>query len=407
MDEKLTTLQRTKRMLHYGCHDVTEKDIMRVMEALRAELITTGPIARQFEEEFASYVGAKHAIAVCNGTAALHLAMLVAGIGEGDRIVTSPNTFLASANCGLYVGATPDFVDIDHRTYNLCPRTLQQQWQSDIRAVVPVHYAGGSADMPAIYEIAKSNGAVVIEDACHAVGGQIEHDGMRYRIGGHPFADMSVFSFHPVKTMTSGEGGMLVTDNDDYANQARLLRTHGMIRDPNECVGLGYDDYDERGPWYYEMQSLGFNFRITDFQCALGLSQLERLDIIVDRRREIVSRYNEAFTNHEHVITPSLRNEAESQLTSWHLYTIRVDFDDVEKTRTQVMMELRERNVGTQALYIPVHLQPYYRKRFGYSAGKCPNAELYYQQTLSLPLYPTMHDEDVEAVIQAVREVIQ
>ena len=393
-------------MIPYGKQSIDEHDIAAVVDALRSDWLTTGPKVDEFERQFADYVGAKHAVAVNNGTSALHLAMLVAGIGPGDRVVTSPNTFLASANCAAFVGATPDFSDIDPRTYNLCPKTLAKSWQPDTRAVVAVDYAGQSCDMPTIAEVARSRDALVIEDACHAVGGQFHHEKKLWRVGGHPWADITTFSFHPVKTMTTGEGGMLVTDRDDFAANARVLRHHGMVRDPDACVGLGLPAYDEHGPWYYEMPQLGYNFRITDFQCALGLSQLNRLDEFARRRREIVARYNAAFADIEHVSTPKLRQEEDAGCISWHLYTLRFDFATIGQTRTQVMRKLRDVQIGTQVLYIPVHLQPWYRRTYGYGPGKCPVAEKYYEQTLSIPLYPGMLEADVDRVISAVTSVV-
>jgi UDP-4-amino-4,6-dideoxy-N-acetyl-beta-L-altrosamine transaminase len=389
-------------MLPYGRQQITEDDIQSVVDVLRSDWITDGPVTQAFEQAFAEHVGAKYAVAVCNATAALHLAMRVANIGAGDRVVTSPNTFLASANCAAFVGATPDFSDIDARTYNLCPVTLAESWQADIRAVVPVHYAGGPADMQSIYELARERGAVVIEDACHAVGGSVCIDGELQKIGGHRCADMTTFSFHPVKTMTSGEGGMLVTDNIHYAHRARQLRSHGIVRALEETVGLGMSDYDERGQWYYEMQDLGYNMRITDFQSALGLSQLGRLESSLKRRREIVHCYNRAFCDSEHLTIPALDDDRLVDDTSWHLYTVLIDFSVIGLDRTQVMQALRDRGVATQVLYIPVYLQPYYRKSYGYGQGKCPNAEHYYQQTLSLPLYPGMSDADVQHVIDSL-----
>ncbi len=389
-------------MLYYGRQSVTEEDIQWVSASLRGDLITTGPVAEQFEEAFAEYVGARHAIAVCNGTAALHLAMLVAEIGQGDRVVTSPNTFLASANAAAFVGATPDFVDVDPLTYNLCPKSLAESWQPDTKAVVAVHYAGGSADMKSICQIAKAKGAVVIEDACHAVGGAIEADGTFYKIGGHPWADLTTFSFHPVKNFTTGEGGMLVTQNEEYARLARQLRTHGITRDSNQYVGLGSTELDPSGSWYYEMHHLGYNYRITDFQCALGLSQLRRLDQMLHRRREIVSAYNQAFSNHPRIRIPALRNENERSVTAWHLYTIQVDFDALGVSRIEWMNQLAAAGIQAHVMYIPVHLQPWYRQQYGYSAGKCPNAERFYQYAICLPLYPSLSDEEVQFVISNV-----
>ena len=252
--------------------------------------------------------------------------------------------------------------------------------------------------MPSIASVARSHGAIVIEDACHAVGGQFKHDNKVWNVGGHPWADMTTFSFHPVKTMTTGEGGMLVTDNDDYAAAARALRTHGTTREQEDFVGLGAEQLNEQGPWYYEMQQLGHNFRITDFQCALGASQLSRLPDAVTRRREMVNQYNQAFANLDFVSTPALRNPADKDLTSWHLYTLQVDFEALAVTRSAFMKALLDRGIGTQVLYIPVHLQPWYRKAYEYAAGKCPNAEAFYRQSISLPLYAGMTPNDVVQV---------
>jgi dTDP-4-amino-4,6-dideoxygalactose transaminase len=294
----------------------------------------------------------------------------------------------------------PDFADIDPVTCNLCPQKLEQIWTADVKAVVPVHYGGAPADMDAISQLARRHGAMIIEDACHAIGGSILVDGQPVKIGATPYADMTTFSLHPVKTITSGEGGLIVTQNSQLAARLRQLRTHGMTRQIESTVGLGLPSYDERGPWYYEMQQLGYNYRITDFQCALGISQLARLDDYVRRRREIVARYNAAFADHPYFILPTVSRAQEQPHTSWHLYTLRIDFESLSKTRTEVMNMLREQGIGTQVLYIPVYLQPWYRQTYGYQAGKCPQAELFYRQALSLPLYPTMTDGDVDYVIQ-------
>ena len=389
-------------MLPYGRQSIDASDLAAVLESLNSGWLTTGPKISQFEDAFAERLGAKHAVAVNNATAALHLAMLVGNIGPGDRVVTSPNTFLASANAAAFVGATPDFSDVDPISYNLCPKTLAANWKDDTKAVVAVDYAGQMAEMPAIAEVARKHGALVIEDACHAVDGQFVHDNQNWKVGGHPWADITTFSFHPVKTMTTGEGGMLVTNNDEYAASARLLRSHGMVRSNSDFEGLGDSAFDEQGPWYYEMQQLGYNYRITDFQCALGLSQLKRLGSFVSRRREIVAIYNAAFSDISSIQIPVLRNKADEALTSWHLYTLQIDFQALKTTRTEFMTSLREAGVGTQVLYIPVHLQPWYRKTYGYRAGKCPVAEQFYLGTLSLPLYPEMTDNDVQHVIEHV-----
>jgi perosamine synthetase len=406
-------------MLPYGKQSIDEDDIAAVVRALRSDFLTCGPEVEAFEREFAAFTGAKHAIAVANATDALHLAMKVAGIGPGDRVITSSNTFLASANCAAYVGATPDFCDIDPISYNLDPMALDAGWKPDTKAVIAVDYAGQPANMPEIARVARNHGAVVIEDACHGVGGEFTFDGARRKIGSHPWADMTTFSFHPVKTMTTGEGGMLVTDNDEYARRARLLRAHGMEREPSKFKGFGSDvpAFTEQGPWVYEMQELGYNHRITDIQCALGRSQLRKLPGFIARRLEIVAQYNEAFAHLPWLTTPRLApwltshtvnsDEGSSihnlHLISWHLYTVLIDFSAIGKTRTEVMVELRAKGVGSQVLYIPVHLQPWYRKTFGYAIGKCPVSEGYYQRALSLPLYPSMTDHDLKTVVHALR----
>ena len=395
-------------MLPYGRQTIDEDDIAAVVRILRSDFLTCGPEVAAFEQEFAELVGAKHAVAVCNATAALHLAMVVAEIGPGDRVVTTPNTFVASANCAAFVGATPDFSDIREDDYNLDPDALEAGWRDDTKAVVAVAYAGQSADMPRIASVARERGAVVIEDACHGTGGGFSHEGTSWKLGGHPWADMTTFSFHPVKTMTTGEGGILVTDNDTFAERARQLRAHGIVRNRDAFRGFGdpgNDTLTEQGPWVYEMQELGYNYRITDLQCALGRTQLAKLPGFVKRRREIVSLYNAAFQDIPWLRTPPLRNQSDHSEISWHLYTLLIDFAKLGTTRTEAMAALREAGVGTQVLYIPVHLHPYYRETYGYAPGKCPVAEGVYEQALSIPLYPKLKQADLEHVISAIKSL--
>lgn len=426
-------------MIPYGKQSISKDDIEAVVRSLRSDFLTCGPEVEAFEREFAAFVGAKHAVAVCNATAALHLSMEVLGIGKGDRVMTSPNTFVASANAAAYVGATPDFSDIDPKSYNLDSVVLEQNWKPDTKAVVAVDYAGQPCNMPEIARIARSRGAYVIEDACHGTGGGFQADGRKWKLGGHPWADITTFSFHPVKTLTTGEGGILLTENDEWAAKARLLRTHGITRNPSEFTGLDapasaildHSSLAERGPWYYEMQELGYNFRITDLQCALGRSQLKRLPEFIARRQQIASCYNQAFSNLDWLTAPRF-NSAPTLVTnhslpapsplsevhpppsaiqyqpsdlSLHLYTVQIDFSRLGKTRTEVMQELREQGVGTQVLYIPVYLQPWYRRTYGYAPRKCPKAEEFYTRALSLPLFPAMTDADVETVIDAVAKL--
>jgi dTDP-4-amino-4,6-dideoxygalactose transaminase len=369
--------------------------------------------------------------------------MQVLGIEKGDRVVTSPNTFVASANAAAYVGATPDFSDIDPKSYNLDPVVLEKNWKPDTKAVVAVDYAGQPCNMPEIARIARCRGAYVIEDACHGTGGSFQADGRKWKLGGHPWADITTFSFHPVKTLTTGEGGILITENDEWAAKARLLRTHGITRNPSEFTGLSdfpssassaispSPSLAEQGSWYYEMQELGYNCRITDLQSALGRSQLKRLPEFIARRQQIASCYNQAFSNLDWLTTPKFtsvpplitnhslpatssssevcppQSAIQYQLSdlSLHLYTLQIDFPRLGKTRTEVMQELREKGVGTQVLYIPVYLQPWYRRTYGYTSGKCPNAEEFYARALSLPLFPAMNDADVETVIDAVSKL--
>lgn len=393
------------RMIPYGRQTITDDDIAAVTAVLRSDFLTQGPAVEAFERKFAERVGARHAVAVNNATAALHLALRIAGVGPGDRVVTSPITFVASANAAAYLGATPDFADIDPVSHTLSPAALAASWRADTRAVVAVDYAGQACDLPAIAAVARSHDAAVIADSSHAVGGAFHSGGRSWNIGGNPWADATVFSFHPVKTLTTGEGGMLVTDRDDWAALARTLRSHGIVRNTNNFTPAsdGCPLLAERGPWFYEMQELGHNYRITDMQCALGLSQLGRLDASLRRRREIVAAYNAAFAGLPWLQTPALRDPADAATTSWHLYTVQIDFAALGKTRTEAMAALRDAGVGSQVLYIPVHLQPWYRRSYGYAQGKCPAAEAFYTRTLSLPLYPAMTDADVARVVRTVR----
>jgi UDP-4-amino-4,6-dideoxy-N-acetyl-beta-L-altrosamine transaminase len=402
----------------YGRQYIDEEDVQAVLQTLQSDYLTCGEQVEAFENEFAGRVGAKYAVAVNSATAALHLAMRVADIGPGDRVVTTPNTFLSSANCAAFVGATPDFVDIDPIEYTLSPDALESGWKEDTRAVVTVDYAGRPSNYPALAEIARKRGSIIIGDSCHGLGSRFSYNNFSYPLGGHPWADMTTFSFHPVKTLTTGEGGMLVTDNPEFAEKARELRSHGVVRDPNLFQVFrggnsgGTSELFQQGPWVYEMQELGYNYRLTDLQCALGRSQLRKLTFFVSRRREIVAAYNEAFRDLDGIRTPEIPNPTSpkgfgltSEDVSWHLYTLLIDFMALGTTRIQVMEQLLDLGVGTQVHYIPVYLQPWYRDTFGYSPGKCPIAESIYLQTLSLPLYPGMGEGDVNRVINAVRRI--
>ncbi len=377
-------------LLPYGRQSIDEADIAAVVEVLRSDWLTCGPAVERFEAALAAACGAQHAVAVSNGTAALHLAMRAAGLGPGDRVLTCANTFLASANAAEYVGATADFADIDPVTRCLSLETLRAAWKIDVKAVVAVDYAGYPCVTKEMADWIHARGALVIEDACHSIGSR--RDG--YPVGGLPWVDMAAFSFHPVKTLTTGEGGAVVTSRAEWAENCRLNRSHGMVRAPAGA-----------GPFArpYSMEVPGYNYRLTDLQCALGLSQLRRLDAFAARRREIVLRYNEAFGSWSHVRTPQGPGDV---TVAWHLYALQIDFAALGTTRAAAMDALRALGIGTQIHYYPVHLQPYYAERYGYAPGKCPAAELWYAQTLSLPLFPAMTDADVERVVGAVAQVV-
>lgn len=389
-------------MIPYGRHYVDEDDIRAVADVMRGELLTQGPKAAEFEHLVADYVGARYAVSVANGTAALHLACLAAGLGAGDTLVTSPNTFIASANCALYVGARPAFSDIDPVTLNLDPQALKQTLSTleRVRAIVPVHFAGLPCDMPAIRDIASAHGALVIEDACHALGATYA-DGSR--VGNCRHSDMAVFSFHPVKLIAAGEGGLITTNDEALYRKLLLLRNHGMTRTASDFVNTEQAFHGgAANPWYYEMQALGLNYRITDMQCALAISQFGKLERFLARRTAIAKRYDEAFAN---VSGIGLPQSGQRERSANHIYVTRIDFDHLGVSRGEAMLTLRAHGVGSQVHYIPVPHQPYYQAH-GLSTGHWPHAERYYAQALTIPLYYGMTDEDVSLVIDGVKALL-
>ncbi|MBQ3544340.1 MAG: UDP-4-amino-4,6-dideoxy-N-acetyl-beta-L-altrosamine transaminase [Lachnospiraceae bacterium] len=369
----------------YGRQDINEDDINAVIEVLKSDFLTTGPKVLEFEEKFAKYVGAKYAVAMANGTAALHIACLAAGIKEGDEVITSPITFAASANCVLYCGAKPVFADIDPITYNIDCKSVESLITDKTKAIIPVHYTGQPCDMDEIHRIAKKYNLIVIEDAAHAVGA--EYKGKK--IGA--LSDMTEFSFHPVKHITSGEGGIVTTNDEKLYEKLKLYRTHGITRNPDEM-----SKYD--GPWYYEQIGLGYNYRITDFQCALGMSQLKRIDKFLKRRREIAKKYNEAFEKVDGITIPA---QMEGTNSAYHLYVIKVD----KSIRRQLFEFLRENNIGVNVHYIPVYTFPYYREN-GYKDVRCENAEELYESIISLPMYYGLTDEEQDYVIEKVKSFL-
>jgi perosamine synthetase len=376
--------------LPYGRQSVDETDIQAVVEVLRSDWLTTGPKVAEFEEAFAFRVGAAHAVSFSSGTAALHAAAFAAGLKPGDEAIIPPLTFAATANCVLYQGATPVFADVSADTLNLDPGQVAKKISSKTCAILPVDYAGHPADLAPILEIARRNGIVVIEDACHALGA--EYCGKR--VGS--IADMAVFSFHPVKHITTGEGGMVTTGDPQFAETLRRFRNHGISSDARQRQSAGQ--------WHYEMVLLGFNYRLPDFACALGLEQLKRLDANLARRREIAARYAAAFLQIPGVTSPAVRPEANP---AWHLYPIRLEVERLSADRAQILRALRAENIGVNVHYIPVHLHPYYRERFAYKGGEYPVAEYAYERLISLPMFHSMSDQDVQDVITAVRKVMQ
>jgi len=374
--------------LPYGRQSIDEADVQAVVDVLRSDWLTTGPKVGEFEEAFAARVGAAYAVSFSSGTAALHAAAFAPGLKSEDEAITSPMTFAATANCVLYQGATPVFADVTADTLNLDPEKVAQRISSKTRAILPVDYAGHPADLKVIVDLAQRHGLIVIEDACHALGS--EYQGRS--VGS--VADMTVFSFHPVKHITTGEGGMVSTNDPKLAETLRRFRNHGISSDARQR--------QTAGQWHYEMVVLGFNYRLSDFACALGMQQLKKLDANLARRREIASRYTSAFRGTSGVIPPAVRPDVNP---AWHLYPIRLDLEKLTTDRAEIFRALRAENIGVNVHYIPVHSHPYYREQFGYRGGEFPVAEDAYSRLISLPMFHGMSDRDVEDVIAAVRKV--
>jgi len=374
------------KVIPYGHQWIDDSDINEVVKVLKSDWITQGSKVKEFEDALSKYTGAKYAVAVSSGTAALHAACLAAGIKKGDKVITSPITFIASANCVLYCGGAVIFADIQEDTINIDPLEIKKNIDNSVKAIIPVHFAGHPCDMQEIKKIADDHNLLVIEDASHALGAE-------YRdsiIGSCKYSDMTILSFHPVKSITTGEGGAILTNKKDLYESLILFRNHGITKDKKKIRKFD-------GPWYYEMQELGFNYRITDFQCALGISQLKKLDKFIERRRKIVDMYNRGLSDIDGIILPIEKSYVKS---SWHIYYIRIkDY----RRRKYIFEKLKEYNIKAQVHYIPVHLQPYYSKKFGYEFGEYPKAEKYYLSTITLPLYPLMSDDDVKYVIDILK----
>jgi len=377
-------------LLPYGRQAVDDGDIAAVVEALRSDWLTTGPRVAEFEEAFAAAVGARFAVSFSSGTAALHGAAFAAGLGPGDEAVTTPMTFCATANCVLYQRARPFFADVSEDTLNLDPAAAEEKVTGRTKAILPVDYSGHAADLDVLMNLAERHGLIVIEDASHALGGE-------YR--GRPVgsvAHMTTFGLHPVKQVTTGEGGMVTTERADFAETLRRFRNHGIS---SEARGR-----QSAGQWQYEMVLLGMNYRLPDINCALGLSQIKKLDRNLARRREIAAAYRARLAGLPGLILPTVRTEVNP---AWHLYAVRVNAAQLMVGRAEVFRALRAENIGVNIHYIPVHLHPYYRERFGYKGGEFPVAEAAYEQLLSLPMFPAMTNADVDDVVRAMGKVLE
>lgn len=381
-------------MIYYGHQHITEKDIQAVERVLHSDWLTQGPAIEAFEKKVANYCGAKYAVAVTNATSALHIACKAAGLGEDDVLWTSPITFTASANCGRYCGADVDFVDIDDKNYNMSVAELQHKLETAVKkpkVVIPVHLAGQSCDMESIKALADEYGFKIIEDASHATGADYKNT----KVGSCCYSDMTVFSFHPVKIVTTGEGGIVLTNNKELYEKLKLYRSHGITRDSDLMT------QEADGPWYYQQIELGFNYRMTDMQAALGCSQMDSLDDFVARRRYLVKRYNEKLKD------LPLRTPYQDEDTnpSWHIYIIRVDFTKVKLSKKEIFARMKDRGIVLNLHYIPVHTQPYYQK-LGFQKGDFPVSEKYYEEAITLPLYYDLTDEQQDEVIEALKEVL-
>ncbi|MDQ1852316.1 DegT/DnrJ/EryC1/StrS family aminotransferase [Bacillus stercoris] len=385
-------VQKRNHFLPYSLPLIGKEEIQEVTETLESGWLSKGPKVQQFEKEFAAFVGAKHAVAVNSCTAALFLALKAKGIGPGDEVITSPLTFSSTANTIIHTGATPVFADIDENTLNIDPVKLEAAVTPRTKAVVPVHFGGQSCDMDAILAIAQKHGLFVLEDAAHAVYTTYKHR-MIGSIG-----DATTFSFYATKNLATGEGGMLTTDDEELADKIRVLSLHGMSK-------AAWNRYSSNGSWYYEVESPGYKMNMFDLQAALGLHQLKRLDDMQKRREEIAGRYQTAFQQIQGLITPFVHDDGRH---AWHLYVLQVDEKKAGVTRSEMITALKdEYNIGTSVHFIPVHIHPYYQKQFGFKESDFPNAMNYYKRTLSLPLYPSMSDDDVHDVIEAVRDIVK
>lgn len=382
-------------MIPYARQAISEKDIVAVEKILRSDWLTQGPAIEQFEKSVADYCNAQYAVAICNASSALHLACLALEVGPGDRVWTAANTFSASANCALHCGATVDFVDIDSRTYNMCPEALEKKLVSAKKqgtlpkVVIPVHFSGQPCDMQAIHQLAQDYSFSIIEDASHAIGAHYQET----KIGDCRYSDITVFSFHPVKLITTGEGGMLLTQHAELSKKLHLLRSHGITRNNQQMHNTS------AGPWYYEQVALGYNYRMTDIQAALGISQLGQLDQFIEKRREVVAKYHAAL-NSLPLVLPWQDPKGQS---AWHLYVVQIE---EPHQRATIFQQLRAADIHVNVHYIPVYRHPFYQK-LGFQSGYCPVAENYYERAISLPLYYHLRHEEQAFVIATLQQLLK
>ena len=385
-------------MISYGKQSIDQSDIDAVIEVLKSDWLTQGPAVGQFENDLKNYFGAKHVCAVANGTAALHLTGLALGWQPGDIVTTTPITFLATANCIVYAGATPDFVDIDPITYTMDPNRVEEKikaYQSEgknVKAIIGVDYAGHPCDWKSLRTIADKYDLQLINDNCHALGASY-FDDKQYAV---KYADVVIQSYHPVKHFTTGEGGAVLTNDPTIDEKVRRLRTHGMTKEPSQ---LEKND----GPWYYEMHEVGYNYRITDFQCALGSCQLKKLDQFVQKRREIDKKYNESFSNINSLKIPEIHSSVDH---AFHLYPLQIDFNKLPLTKAKFFKKMKQLEINLQVHYIPVHLQPFYQKNYGFNTSNFPVSESFYRNEVSLPIYPYLSTDDVSLIVNNILEIV-
>lgn len=396
------------KVIPYSRHTVTREDRQAVMRVLRSDWLTQGPKIAEFEKKLAEFCGARYAVAVSNGTAALHLACLALGVEPGQQVITTPETFVASSNCILYAGGKPVFSDVRRKTLNLDPSEFKGSITSKTRGVIPVHFAGMPCEMESIHRIAKAKKLFILEDGSHALGARYRSQGRWYNVGSCVHADACVFSFHPVKGITTGEGGAVTTNSKELYEKISALRTHGITKKPESFINGELAFYGKvselkAAGWYYEMQSLGFNYRIPDILCALGVSQLKRLPSFIQRRREIAAFYGKALKNVDSIELPEERAGYES---AYHLYVIRLRQNKLTAGRAELFEALREAGLGVQVHYIPVHLQPYYQS-LGYRRGDCPVAESEYERIISIPVYPALTAPLAREVVKRLTKVLR